>query len=104
MSSAWLPRTDAVTIRRMPRRWITVTLLLLGIPISLLATAGIGFGFGTAIATLTTPSKQALFTSNLSVWGMAVVYVNLYIVWTWLVLRRKQRKQAAGFDVLPRKP
>lgn len=85
----------------MQRRWMTVTLLLLGIPISLLATGGVGFVLGTAITAATSPSKQALFASDLSVWLMAVVYVNLYIVWTWIVLKRKPRKQPVGFDILP---
>ncbi len=86
----------------MQRRWMTVILLLLGVPICLLATFGIGFVIVRAMSAVGTAPGRALFASDRGVSVVIVVYINLYIAWTWMVLKRKARKQA-GFEVLPPK-
>ena len=90
-------------MRTIQRRWMTVILLLLGVPMCLLATFGIVFVIVRAMSAVVTPPGRALFASDRSVLIVIVVYINLYIAWTWMVLKRKARKCQAGFEVLPPK-
>ena len=100
----WLPRSAPIIIRQMHRRWMTIILLLLGVPLCLLATCVLGFLIETAIGAVSNlSSKRALFASDVGVGAIAIVYVNFYIAWAWLVLKRKFRKHPAGFEVLPPK-
>lgn len=87
----------------MQRRWMTALLLFLGLTLCLLVTVGIGFLLEMAIALVAAPSGRARFHSDLEGWILAVLFVVLYIGWTWLVLRSKPRKQPRAFEVLPPK-
>ena len=87
----------------MQRRLMTTILLLLGVPICLLATFGIGFVIVRAMSVAVTLPGRALFASDRGVSIVIIVYINLYIAWTWIVLKRKARKRPAGFEVLPPK-
>lgn len=99
----WLSRSTPIIISRMERRWKTIILLLLGVPLCLLATCVLGFLIETAIGAVSNLSKRALLGSDAGVGAIAAVYVNFYIAWAWLVLKRKFRKHPAGFEVLPPK-
>lgn len=78
-------------------------LLFLGLTVCLLFTCGLGFLIEMAVAFVATPSRRAMFNADLEGWILAVLFVVLYIGWTWLVLRRKPRKQPPAFEVLPPK-
>lgn len=82
---------------------MTVILLLLGVPICLLATFGLGFVILLAIRAAVTPPGRAIFASDRGVSVVIIVYINLYIAWAWMILKRKARRRPAGFEVLPPK-